>query len=112
MINLTNITYHGDGDWVTLHAYVIALAHTIDEPPAIVMAYLRSNPWCAIGQRICATYGIDYSLNGGYPSEVGRDFVEDTSVAELSDLAQSVRAWELHLRYLYIVARNAGAYEN
>lgn len=110
MINLTNITYH-DG-WATLHAYVIALAHTIDEPPAIVMAYLRSNPWCAIGQRICKTYCIDYSLNGGYPSEIGRDFVEETSVAELSDLASSVHTWEMHLRYLYIVARNAGAYEN
>lgn len=110
MINLTNITYH-DGR-ATLHAYVIALAHTIDEPPVIVMSYLRANPWCAIGQRICKTYNIDYSLNGGYPSEIGRDFVEETSVAELSDLASSVHTWEMHLRYLYIVARNAGAYED
>lgn len=110
MINLTNLTYR-DG-WTTLHAYAIALAHTIDEPPVIVMAYLRANPWCAIGQRICGTYSIDYSLNGGYPSEVDRDFVEATSVAELSDLASSVHTWEMHLRYLYIVARNSGAYEN
>lgn len=110
MINLTNITYH-DG-WATLHAYVIALAHTIDQPPLIVMSYLRANPWCAIGQRLCKTYCIDYSLNGGYPSEIGRDFVEETSVAELRDLAQSVRAWEMHLRVLYVVARNSGAYKD
>ena len=108
MINLTNITYVGR--WATWRAYVIALAHTIDEPPAIVMSYLRSTPWCAIGQRACKTYCIDYSLNGGYPSTIDRDFVEATSVAELSDLAQSVRAWEMHLRYLYVVARNSGAY--
>lgn len=110
MTNLANLTYRGG--WITWRAYVIALAHTIDEPPVLVMAYLRANPWCAIGQRICKTYDINYSLNGGYPSEVDRDFVEATSVAELSDLASSVHTWVMHLRYLYIVARNAGAYEN
>ena len=109
MINLTNLTYR-DG-WTTLHAYVIALAHAIDYPPVLVMAYLRANPWCAIGQRICKTYNIDYSLNGGYPSELGCDFVEATSVAELIDLASSVHTWVMHLRYLYIIARNASAYE-
>ena len=108
MINLTNLTYRDD--WTTFRAYVIALAHTIDEPPMLVMAYLRANPWCAIGQRICKTYCIDYALNGGYPSEVSLDFVEATSVAELSDLASSVHTWEMHLRYLYIFARNSGAY--
>lgn len=110
MIKLTNLTY--SGGWTTFHAYVIALAHAIDYPPVIVMAYLRATPWCAIGQRICKTYSVDYSLNGGYPSEVDRDFVEATSVAELSDLATDVHIWEMHLRYLYVVARNSGAYEN
>ena len=110
MINLTNITYH-DGR-TTWRSYVIALANAIDYPPVIVMAYLRANPWCAIGQRVCEKYDVDYALFGGYPSTVDRDFVEATSVAELRDLAQSVHTWEMHLRYLYIVARNAGAYEN
>lgn len=108
MTNLTNLAYIGR--WITWRAYVIALAGTIDEPPVIVMAYLRSNPWCAIGQRVCKTYCIDYALNGGYPSTVDRDFVEATSIAELRDLASSVHIWEMHLRYLYIVARNSGAY--
>ena len=110
MTNLTNITYCGR--WITWRAYVIALANTIDEPPVIVMSYLRSNPWCAIGQRACKNYQIDYALFGGYPSTIDRDFVEATSVAELRDLAQSVRAWEMHLRYLYIIARNSGAYKD
>lgn len=110
MINLTNITYHGG--WVTWRSYVIALASAIGAPPAIVMGYLRANPWCAIGQRVCKTYQVDYALFGGYPSTVDRDFVEATSVAELNDLAQSVRAWEMHLRCLYVIARNAGAYED
>ncbi len=110
MTNLTNLTYCGG--WTTWRSYVIALAEAIDYPPVIVDAYLRAHPWCAIGQRACKTYCIDYSLNGGYPYKVGRDFVEATSVAELSDLASSVHTWEMHLRYLYIIARNAGAYEN
>lgn len=110
MINLTNITYRGG--WATWRSYVIALASAIDYPPVIVMAYLRANPWCAIGQRVCEKYDVDYALHGGYPQCVGRDFVEATSVGELCDLAQSVRAWEMHLRYLYVIARNAGAYEN
>lgn len=109
MTNLANLTYRGG--WITWRAYVIALANAIDYPPVIVMAYLRANPWCAIGQRVCETYNVDYALHGGYPQCVGRDFVEATSIGELRDLASSVHTWEMHLRYLYVIARNSGAYE-
>lgn len=110
MTNIANITYRGG--WTHWRTYTIALANAIDEPPVIVDAYLRANPWCAIGQRVCEKYNVDYALHGGYPQCVGRDFVEATSIGELRDLASSVHTWEMHLRYLYIVARNSGAYEN
>lgn len=109
MSNLTNLTYCGR--WITWRAYVIALAKAIDYPPVIVDAYLRAHPWCSIGQRVCKTYCIDYALNGGYPCMIGRECVEATSVAELIDLAFDVHSWEMRLRYLYVVARNDGAYE-
>lgn len=108
MKNIADIHYrHGRIPW---GVYVSALAELIDKPAEIVGSYLSANPWSAIGQRVCETYHVDYSRDGGYPCMIGRECVEATSVAELRDLASSVRAWEKRVYYLYVVARNAGAY--
>lgn len=110
MTNIAKITYRENrAPWTV---YVRALAETIDEPASIVGAYLSANPWNLIGQRCCETYSVDYARDGGYPCMIERDFVEATSVAELRDLASSVHAWEMRLRHLYIIACNAGVYQD
>ena len=108
MKNINDIRYrHGRIPW---GVYVFALAELIDKPAELVGSYLSANPWSAIGQRVCETYHVDYSRDGGYPCMIGRECVEATSVAELRDLASSVRAWENRVAHLYMVARNDGAY--
>lgn len=108
MKNFSEIHYcHGHIPW---GVYVSVLAELIDKPAEIVGSYLSAHPWCAIGQRVCETYHVNYAHDGGYPCMIGRECVEATSVAELRDLASSVHAWEMHVAHLYMVARNAGAY--
>ena len=108
MKNINDIHYrHGRIPW---GVYVFTLAELIDKPAEIVGSYLSANPWSAIGQRVCETYHVNYSRDGGYPCMIGRECVEATSVAELRDLASSVRAWEMHVYHLYAVARHDGAY--
>lgn len=108
MKNIADIHYrHGRIPW---GVYVFTLAELIDKPAELVGSYLSANPWSAIGQRVCETYHVDYSRDGGYPCMIGRECVEATSVAELRDLASSVRAWEKRVAHLYMVARNDGAY--
>ena len=106
--SIANIHYrHGRIPW---SVYVSTLAELIDKPAEIVGSYLSANPWSAIGRRVCETYHVDYSRDGGYPCMIGRECVEATSVADLRALASSVRAWEMHIAHLYIVSRNDGAY--
>ena len=110
MKNIADIHYrHGRIPW---GVYVFTLAELIDKPAEIVGSYLSANPWSAIGQRVCETYHVNYSRDGGYPCMIGRECVEATSVAELRDLASSVHAWEMHVYHLYAVARHDGAYGN
>lgn len=110
MTKLSEIIYRNNRTpW---SVYVRALAEIIDEPAAIVYSYLDANPWNLIGQRCCETYNVHPAYDGGYPCMVDRDFVEKTSVAELRDLASSVHVWEMRLRHLYVIARNAGVYQD
>lgn len=108
MKNINDIHYrHGRIPW---GVYVFTLAELIDKPAELVGSYLSANPWCSIGQRVCETYHVNYSRDGGYPCMIGRECVEATSVAELRDLASSVRAWERRVASYYVVARISGAY--
>lgn len=74
--------------------YCALLAQLIDEPAAIVGAYLDANPWDGIAQRLLSRTDINYALNGGYPIFVSQGFVEATTCRELDSLKNSVRVYK------------------
>lgn len=89
--------------------YVQLLAQLIDEPTAIVSAYLDANPWNCISQRLLSRTGINYALNGGYPIFVSREFVEATTCRELKTLKSSVRAYKARTLVLAGIIRRANS---
>lgn len=89
--------------------YVALLAQLIDEPVAIVSAYLDADPWDGIAQRLLSRTGINYALNGGYPIFVSREFVESTTCRELDSLKSSVRVYKARTLVLAGIIRRTNA---
>lgn len=89
--------------------YVGLLAQLIDEPAAIVGAYLDANPWSCIAQRLLSRTGINYALNGGYPIFVSREFVEATTCRELESLKSSVRVYKARTLVLAGIIRRTSS---
>lgn len=90
--------------------YVGLLAQIIDEPVAIVGAYLDANPWNGIAQRLISRTGINYALNGGYPIFVSREFVEATTCRELDSLKSSVRVYKARTLVLAGIIRRTNSF--